>query len=724
MLNYMVADRANLMYIFSKLCPSYESKFREIQPSCNAYMHKQKSEMRGDETVSSGKGAIIEALPVNLPLPDVSLNETAIVAPENKAIVHELADCDSDLADHIYYVTDVHLEHQLQIDGKPLNVVRELIADKMRELVTDEMLDDQRRRIKTSHNDLLLVGGDIAHSVELEKLFYEELGKRWYGVIVAVLGNHELWDGDSSGNKVSREVTEIFDDYRRALSMCRIRLLENALLIKYKGREWRSVSEEHLLESDADDLSKLCRESTCIVLGGLGFTGRNPKYNAAMGLYRNTISTEDDRRCSQRFRSVYEKVKSCASNRQVIVLTHTQMADWSSETYNPNWIYVNGHTHQNVIIRRRDGTTVLSDNQIGYEPKEWCLHGFTRRGVYDPFETWIDGIYKISREQYVDFNRGHGIAMFDFRFPGDLYALKRNGVYMFFLKSSKSLCMLEGGRRHKVEYAIEYYYENMGEYVRRVEASFRPYRLALNEIAKEVRAFGGQGTVHGCIVDIDFLNHIYLNPFDGTLTPYFAWSMNGWEVYPSVPALLNAGKENGFLPDRVKMSTRYQKALETGEVPTLARHTTSKDMSLATIPKIFIETTMAYAPSNAMRKVQYALDQGLIRVWNDAVLGEDRRAMPALEQEPKRRRGRPSKLDGSGQPKPGRIKMTPDERRRNRAEEYVTKVSMKSDGKLKIEPDDYTGSRDKVKVRCLKCGHKWTRRADHLLERCICPRCK
>lgn len=59
-----------------------------------------------------------------------------------------------------------------------------------------------------------------------------------------------------------------------------------------------------------------------------------------------------------------------------------------------------------------------------------------------------------------------------------------------------------------------------------------------------------------------------------------------------------------------------------------------------------------------------------------------------------------------------------------RASRYAEKVSAASDGRLEIVPDSYTGSRDLVMARCLICGNVWAVRADHLLSRCYCAKCR
>ena len=61
------------------------------------------------------------------------------------------------------------------------------------------------------------------------------------------------------------------------------------------------------------------------------------------------------------------------------------------------------------------------------------------------------------------------------------------------------------------------------------------------------------GRVHGCIVDLDFNNHLFLNPFDGTITPYYALSTEDKIIYKSVERLI-ANK-------RPEMLEEYRKKL-------------------------------------------------------------------------------------------------------------------------------------------------------------------
>ena len=60
--------------------------------------------------------------------------------------------------------------------------------------------------------------------------------------------------------------------------------------------------------------------------------------------------------------------------------------------------------------------------------------------------------------------------------------------------------------------------------------------------------------------------------------------------------------------------------------------------------------------------------------------------------------------------------------RAERKAKYEAKVYERS--KHIIEVLEYTGSKDKVTVKCKLCNYKWQPRADHLLANCVCPKCK
>ena len=471
----------------------------------------------------------------------------------------------------LYYISDLHIEHQLKEILKKDNCTFEDISN---------ALDQKISEMVSSTNDTsgyLLVAGDVGHYKGLVSLFYRKLRRFWNGSIISVLGNHELWDDHPEGSLfgyVSRPINEILADYHNIISFKWGQrsgsLLQNAVYINYKNKQDCIIEEEQILSASEADLHDICHKASLIVLGGIGFSGLNERFNATHGLYRSAVITlEDDEALSERFLSVYEKLLRCASAMQVIVLTHTAVSDWLSADVNPNWIYINGHTHQNSLIRKTDGTTVLSDNQVGYKPTKWKLNSFNVAGWYDPFKDMNNRIHEITSDDYMDFNRGRGIRSNGCKYQGKLFVLKKNELYMFVLQSASSLCLLAGGQRKKLPgYDIQYYYENMERYSQKVTEAVTPFQNALFAISDEVRKFGGWGSIHGCIVDIDFLNHIYLNPFDGMLTPYYALDIQYKLVYDDVPSLLNE-----HLPE---LSERYETAKRNELLPILS-HSDGKD---------------------------------------------------------------------------------------------------------------------------------------------------
>lgn len=554
-------------------------------------------------------------------------------------------------AGKFFYITDLHLESQLGLTGMTVDEIKGKVAQKV-----DEMLGGLSK--EDMADGVLLVGGDVADSEEVAKIFFDAVFFRFRGPIIFVLGNHELWDGCTYANGEScrkRSIDEVVAAYKRFYKVGfdfegKTYCLENEVLVCYKNSMQRNsdefgvgrktagmprgglcvLTEEMLLNTSTDDLREFFDECSMIVLGGLGFCGLNPRYNADTGLFRDRVSREEDIERSKRFRAVYDRVMSCASDMRVVVLTHTQIEDWTTDAPNKGWVYVNGHTHQNGLVKTDDGITVLYDNQVGYKPKKWHLNQFSLERYYDPFEAWADGIYQITPQQYMDFNAGRGIQMEYFRQQGDIYALKQKGIYMFMLQYGLGLYLLRGGQKLNVFHGLEYYAANMEKYVERIQMAFKPYRNALDKIAAEVKQFGGSGYVHGSIVDIDYYNHIYLDPFDGYLMPYFALDVTDRREFRSVQELLESSPFPALGSDGKPLLSAYTKLLDAGGVSILAP--TVKEDALAVVPMEVLDEKNIYAPSRVMKSIQYLLDKGVVRVWNDAVLSMPDRSTLAEDE--------------------------------------------------------------------------------------------
>ena len=561
--------------------------------------------------------------PCALPKIDSEKSESIFPKSQEGIVVYDLTNSDTDQMT-IYYISDIHLEHQLDLVGKSICDIRNLIAVKVDEMISK--INDRR--------GMLLIGGDIADNKILVKIFFQKLQFKWHGKIVYVLGNHELWDsdlGDDNRYSIDRTIEQYRSFIRLGFNIGLGFILENELLLEYKGASNNMVclSESNILKTSKEDLTEICEKSTKLILGGIGFAGMNMIYNADAGIYRQVVSREEERERSRRFKAVYDKVLACAKNLPVIVLTHMPMRDWSDAEYNPNWIYLNGHTHINTLIRESDGTTVFADNQMGYKPRIWNLNGFNvDKKIYDPFKDYQDGRYKFDENEYYQFSRGRGIRIYGTKcLTEKMYFIKRGEYYMFLLyNKDDQLRLLEGAKPKVLTRKMEYYEENFGLYIDKVHEILSPYQNALKAIAEEVKKFGGNGIIHGSIVDIDFFNHIYLNPLDGKITPYYATDMIYKQIYPNVEELLLNSPYRGIIEER-KMLTKFMKLLENRDIAILSDINDGAEKRV--IPEIVLNTDM-YRQSRIMKSFQYIFDKKVLRRWDDAILNYDPKATKKL----------------------------------------------------------------------------------------------
>lgn len=68
--------------------------------------------------------------------------------------------------------------------------------------------------------------------------------------------------------------------------------------------------------------------------------------------------------------------------------------------------------------------------------------------------------------------------------------------------------------------------------------------------------------------------------------------------------------------------------------------------------------------------------------------------------------------------------LTSEQALERRAQRYAEKVSLRSGGTIEVDISGYTGGRNVVHAQCRNCGHSWALRADHLLSRPYCPKCR
>jgi predicted MPP superfamily phosphohydrolase len=423
--------------------------------------------------------------------------------------------------------------------------------------------------IADESGSLLLIGGDVSSDATVFEIFVRLLKKRlskkrFYNTdVVFVLGNHELW-GFSKNT-----IEEIVAIYRGIIEENGMFLLHNELIYENTDGKLSKVPYESIMAASIKELRELMKSSRLVILGGLGFAGYNQEFNANQGIYRKTLDRAGEVFESKKFEELYAHVMPAIIDKNTVVFTHTPKKDWCTDPeLQKDIVYLSGHTHRNEFYDDGD-YRLYSDNQVGYRNENPHLKSFLLNNEYDCFSDYADGIYEISSSQYNDFYRGKNIQMNFTREVNILYMLKKNGYYCFIHESKKGvLSILNGVTLKRLdEKNINYYFLHMDEVISYIRGPLDKYMEVMKRVSEEIRRIGGYGTIHGCIVDIDWYNHIYVNPVDLTITGYWALNIVDKIVYPNVPELLKVrcpeiyanylkligeDKENVLMPVKVK----------------------------------------------------------------------------------------------------------------------------------------------------------------------------
>ena len=516
----------------------------------------------------------------------------------------------------VYYITDIHLNHKL-LKQFPSAVSKIDIVKYVKNCI-NQMLSTMNIGI----DDYLLIGGDVSFCFEISEIFYYELIRAGINPrhIIAVLGNHELWNFNrfAQSGEDSYTIEKIVELYRNMFKRLRINFLHNDLLVVNNSRyEYEKLgikretllSESQLLSLEEGVIFDICQGNKFIVFGGLGFTGYNDKYNDSAGLYRKAIMTkEEDLQYTTVFEKIYLKLSRVLSENNITVLTHTPKRDWTTSPYINNWVFVSGHTHHNRFFCDNN-QRIYEDNQMGYDWAKLRLKYFIMSKKDNIFEDLTNGIYKISKQQYIDFNYSIGNNCEFNDKQCEILMCKNNVYYMFFVKkyAMEKLYLLNGGVLNCLQNNnIKYYYEHMLKFCKVVNSSVVDYFDILKRLAKDIQKIGGIGNIHGSIIDIDYFNHIYFNPNDGTVHPYYSPQLGVQIKYNKIIDLIQI--------QCPKLYENYLKLLKE------KNETNSYQKELTMGQGILSFETEQYKQSLLIKKIQYITDKKVIRIWNDDLL--------------------------------------------------------------------------------------------------------
>ena len=535
-------------------------------------------------------------------------NETALVLQTSRNLVEEAERKDLSAfnvawdykCQRVHYISDLHLMHRIQNAGCRSKEDVIYVIQKIVNMIAKEA------------RSLLLIDGDTASDFGIFQLFVKMLSKTLNQnvQVVFTLGNHELWSFPNF------QIEQIVSKYRAVLEKYGMYLIHNDLLYEEASGFLADpkivihlIRYHDLCQMNETQISDRLRNARCVIFGGLGYSGYNKEFNADNGIYRMTLNRATEIKESKIFEDLYNRLRPILDNKNTIILTHTPKKDWCREADpDKNYVYVSGHTHRNFF--HDDGEyRIYSDNQVGYHSDTPHLKAFLIDNDYDCFSDYEDGIFKITREQYNDFYRGKNITMSFQREVNVLYMLKKNGYYCFIHKSRNGcLTILNGGAMKKLENQdVQYYYDNMDVMVSMIKTPLDKFTSFQKQVADLIKRIGGVGTIHGSIIDINFYNHIYVNPIDLSITGYWASDMINKIVYPSIPALLEKNCPEIF--------GEYTKFLKGNSENLLVP---KQQTDVAKLPRPYLDTDIYYA-SREIKKMQ-KLSSNILSAWYENAL--------------------------------------------------------------------------------------------------------
>lgn len=194
------------------------------------------------------------------------------------------------------------------------------------------------------------------------------------------------------------------------------------------------------------------------------------------------------------------------------------------------------------------------------------------------------------------------------------FMIKHDGYYGFFLISETSSYVCAGGRIKKVGagVGIEEFNELFMRMVNKYLKMISPYRKMQELISAEVKKIGGSGVIHGTIVDIDFEDHVMINPTDGSITYYYSPIFGYVQPYNNIMALLE--DHNPVLASNFKRIA--------GDPSNALLLTQSASSLQSEMQKIDIKNSV-YAFSNRLNQLQRLFDKGILRDWNKDLIVSD-----------------------------------------------------------------------------------------------------
>lgn len=215
-----------------------------------------------------------------------------------------------------------------------------------------------------------------------------------------------------------------------------------------------------------------------------------------------------------------------------------------------------------------------------------------------------------------------------------MFMLKKNGIYMFFAcmnsdtKAFETVYLIEGGSLRRLmcnsHTELNYYYQSLEKYVSNVRQALNEYTEYQQKISTFIKRLGGSGNIHGCIIDIDksmgfgsyAYCHLYINPYDGKITPYYAENKKARYVYKDLKSILKDQRE-------IKLLQNYISLEKQGQLLDIQYGEEAQIKGKKTVAAAYDEGSYIYKLSKHIKALQYIAYKSIVRVWDEQILNYD-----------------------------------------------------------------------------------------------------
>lgn len=503
-----------------------------------------------------------------------------------------------------------YLEHrQAELEKNKKKISKWLKYDKLKEKGIDNVYNYiNKKKLPNYVNDLAkkiykaecFFENDSENEEYKEQLFNQKFIRKpfLHPIIipcVVTLGNHEIWDFSS--------VEEAVKSYRDMLKHEKFIFLHN-----------------EVYHTDGFD-----------ILGAVGFSKYDKKHNYVVfktnSLQNLYVNMEKEQIIYQTdlFEKAYEKaVEDCKSEiKPLVVLTHYPISSWRKDKkIDTICTYFNGHNHRNTETEHTPIVNIYADNQIGYKKKDIRFKSTYIGLCYNPFISHEDGYYEITIDEYeafIDYSneKMNGTSLIENqidKYNGKFFMVKKYGFYAFFIINHKGTKICAGGRITTISKRqdIEYFYNNFELMIFLYANMLAPFRKIQQRISEEVKKLGFDGKIHGLIVDLDFYNHIMIDPQSETLLFYYSPVYGLVKSFTTLQQLLQCDENHHLLSklsDSMLLEMKKEKSLIISSENEISEY-------MGRYFCVDIKNSI-YMFSNEIYKLQRIFTANTLREWNE-----------------------------------------------------------------------------------------------------------